>query len=62
MRVLVVSPHPDDETLGAGGTILKYKSLGNRVSWLNITDAKEEEGWNIEFIQKRSLQIKKILD
>lgn len=25
MRILVISPHADDETLGAGGTLLKYK-------------------------------------
>lgn len=38
MKILVVSPHPDDETLGAGGSLLKWKNAGNEISWLNITD------------------------
>ena len=29
MKILVVAPHPDDEVLGVGGTILKYKSKGD---------------------------------
>ena len=27
-RVMVVAPHPDDETLGVGGTIAKYPHKG----------------------------------
>ena len=28
-KILIVSPHPDDETLGCGGYILKYKNKYN---------------------------------
>jgi N-acetylglucosamine malate deacetylase 1 len=35
-RVLVVAPHPDDETLGAGGTIAKYAAAGDAVTVLTV--------------------------
>ncbi|HIQ20220.1 MAG TPA: bacillithiol biosynthesis deacetylase BshB1 [Planctomycetes bacterium] len=37
LDVLVVSPHPDDAELGAGGAILKLKSEGWRVGVLDLT-------------------------
>lgn len=37
MKVLVISPHPDDETLGGGGTILKYIDKGAEVHWCYFT-------------------------
>ncbi len=33
-KVLFISVHPDDETLGAGGTILKHKNNGDQIFWL----------------------------
>lgn len=37
-RLLVVAPHPDDETLGCGGTLLKLAARGTRLAWLIVTD------------------------
>ena len=62
MNVLVVSPHPDDETLGAGGTLLKYKDTGNKIYWLNITNMKEEYGYVKEDVEVRRNQIERVIE
>ena len=36
MNILIISPHLDDETLGCGGTILKY-SKKNNIDLLLVT-------------------------
>ena len=36
-RVLVVAPHPDDETLGAGGAIAKFSAQGDEVFVLMVS-------------------------
>jgi LmbE family N-acetylglucosaminyl deacetylase len=36
-RILVIAPHPDDETLGAGGTIAKFSEQGHQVSVLIVS-------------------------
>lgn len=62
MNVLVISPHPDDETLGAGGTLLKLKNEGHNIAWLNITMASEEYGYSNDFVEKRHLQMKSVIE
>lgn len=39
VKVLVISPHPDDETLGAGGTLLRHIANGDEVYWCIVTHA-----------------------
>jgi LmbE family N-acetylglucosaminyl deacetylase len=36
-RVVVIAPHPDDETLGAGGTIARFAAEGSEVSILIVS-------------------------
>ncbi|ASM35749.1 LmbE-like protein [Campylobacter sputorum subsp. bubulus] len=36
-KILVISVHPDDETLGCGGTLLKHKKNGDEIYWLICT-------------------------
>ena len=36
MKSLVISPHPDDEVLGAGGTLFKRKK-SNFLYWIIVT-------------------------
>lgn len=41
MKVLVISPHPDDEILGCGGTMAKHVSSGNEVYVCVVTKGME---------------------
>lgn len=60
MKILVVAPHPDDEVLGAGGTLLRYKSEGKAIAWLIVTEITEEFGWTPDKISGREQEIVKI--
>lgn len=44
-NVLVIAVHPDDETLGCGGTLLRHKAHGDTVHWLILTRPTEEYGF-----------------
>src|SRR5256885_7746675 len=59
MRVLVIAPHPEDETLGCGGTLLKHVAVGDTVSWVIVTKAYEPR-WPREVIDRREQEIEKV--
>lgn len=44
-KALVVAVHPDDETLGCGGTLLKHKSNGDEIHWLICTTVDESNSY-----------------
>ena len=50
MKTIVIAPHPDDETLGVGGTLLRRKSEGGSLAWVIVTTMPAEYGWSIEKI------------
>jgi N-acetylglucosamine malate deacetylase 1 len=59
-KILVVAPHPDDETLGCGGTILRHKYDNDEVHWLIITGITEKDGFSKEKIVTRDSEIEQV--
>ena len=59
MRILAIAPHPDDETLGCGGTLLKHKAAGDQISWCVVTEAREPDVTQ-DFLQRREVEIETV--
>ena len=60
MKILVVAPHPDDELLGCGGTLLLRASKGDTIGWLLMTSIQESRGWSCERIEQRAFEIDRV--
>lgn len=57
-KILVITPHPDDEVLGCGGTIAKHSKQGDEVHICFITKAYLPQ-WSPDYINNRQEEIKK---
>lgn len=58
--VLVVAPHPDDETLGCGGTLLRHRAEGDAVHWLVATRITPELGFPAERMAARADELREV--
>lgn len=59
-RIVVVAPHPDDETLGCGGTILKHRANKDEVYWIIVTETTEADGYSHAQVDKREKEIAQV--
>ncbi|TAM45942.1 MAG: PIG-L family deacetylase [Gammaproteobacteria bacterium] len=58
--VLVIAPHPDDETFGCGGALLRHNAEGASVDWLIVTDISPRIGYSIRQVRQREREIQKV--
>lgn len=59
-KVLVIAPHPDDETLGCGGSLLRHIANGDEVHWMIVTAITTEIGFTSERVGRRNVEIEKV--
>ena len=57
-KIMVVSPHADDESFGLGGTLLRLSDLGYEIAWLNVTNKREDYGYSKKEVVERNNQLK----
>jgi len=56
MQVLVIAPHPDDETIGAGGTIARHVAGGDEVSLCVVTQGYSPP-WPADIVETARRQV-----
>lgn len=59
-NIIVISAHPDDEIIGAGGSLLKHRDAGDNLFWLITTNIFEHQGFSKDRIESRQEEIKRV--
>ena len=59
-KIIIIAPHPDDETLGCGGTILKHKDSGDEVYCIFVTNIDTKQGFLKAKVKERQEEIEVI--
>jgi LmbE family N-acetylglucosaminyl deacetylase len=60
--VVVLAPHPDDETLGAGGSLLAAARSGRPIHWVLVTEISETLGFARERVDERRREIERVAE
>jgi len=59
--ILVIGPHPDDQELGMGGTIIRLASQGHSVHVLDMTNGEPTPQGSVETRARESAEAAKIM-
>ncbi len=59
MKILVISAHPDDETLGCGASLLKHQESGDEIHWLIVTSPHSPQ-WNNAVIEEKKVEVSSV--
>lgn len=62
LKIAVIAAHPDDEALGMGGTLLKFKKLGHEIHLLFISDGITSRSEQKEIIDNRRRNFQQAMD
>lgn len=59
-HVAVLAPHPDDETLGCGGTLLRHRANGDACHWILVSEMTAAAGFSSARMAAREKEIQQV--